>query len=120
MKALVVGGGSIGSRHLRNLQKLKVDHLGLVESDASRREEIAAELPVKTFSRLHDGLDWTPTFVVVATPTHLHAEHALETIRAGLPVFVEKPLSHTLAGICEMADLVEKQKLVSLVGCNMR
>lgn len=120
MKALVVGGGSIGSRHLRNLQKLGIEQLGLVELDASRREAIAAEVPVTNFSRLQDGLDWAPNFVVVATPTHLHAEQTLEVVRAGLPVFVEKPLSHTVDGILEIADLVEKKNLVSMVGCNMR
>jgi len=30
MKALVVGGGSIGKRHLRNLKTLGVSDLGLV------------------------------------------------------------------------------------------
>lgn len=120
MKALVVGGGSIGSRHLRNLRKLGIEHLGLVESDGSRREEVAAELSVVGFSQLREGLDWAPHFVVVATPTHLHAGQTLEIVRAGFPVFVEKPLSHTSAGISEIAQLVERKKLVSLVGCNMR
>ena len=120
MKALVVGGGSIGSRHLRNLNKLGIEMLGVVDPDASRRDAIAAEIPVTKFSRLQEGLDWAPNFVVVATPTHLHAAQTLEVVRAGLPVFVEKPLSHTAAGVSEIADVVEKKKLVSMVGCNMR
>jgi predicted dehydrogenase len=120
MRALVVGGGSIGTRHLRNLNKLGVADLGLVETDAARRTEIAGELSVKMFSGLENGLDWAPNFVVVATPTHLHAEQTLEIVGAGLPVFVEKPLSHTVAGLSEIVDLVQKKKLVSLVGCNMR
>lgn len=120
MKALVVGSGSIGSRHLRNLNKLGIEMLGLVEPDASRRDAIAAEIPVTQFSGLQDGLDWAPNFAVVATPTHLHAEQTLDVVRAGLPVFVEKPLSHTPAGVSEIADVVEKKKLISMVGCNMR
>ena len=120
MKALVVGGGSIGSRHLRNLKKLGVERLGLVETDVSRRESIAAEVPVAGFSQLTEGLDWAPNFVVVATPTHLHAAQTLEIVRAGFPVFVEKPLSHTIDGVSEIARLVTQKKLVSLVGCNMR
>jgi predicted dehydrogenase len=120
MKALVVGGGSIGRRHLRNLKTLGAEHLGLVETDASRRQAVADELSIVGFSRLQDGLNWTPDFVVVATPTHLHAEQTSEIVRAGLPVFVEKPLSHTEAGLSEIARLVESNKIVSLVGCNMR
>lgn len=120
MKALVVGGGSIGSRHLRNLNQLGVEHLGVVETDVSRRATLAAGTPATGFSTLQEGLDWAPHFVVVATPTHLHAEQTLEIVRAGFPVFVEKPLSHSPAGVREISDLVSRTKLVSLVACNMR
>jgi predicted dehydrogenase len=120
MKALVVGAGSIGRRHLRNLNRLGGMHLALVETDAARREAIAAELPVTSFSSLREGLDWAPDFVVVATPTHLHAEQTREIVQGGFPVFVEKPLSHTPEGIAGLSELVEKEKLSSLVGCNMR
>ena len=120
MKALVVGGGSIGRRHLLNLRELGVGQLGLVETDCPRREAVTAESSATGFSRLQEGLDWGPSFVVVATPTHLHAEQTLEIVRAGLPVFVEKPLSHTDDGIAEIASMVASRKLCSLVGCNMR
>jgi len=120
MKALVVGGGSIGSRHLRNLKGLGVEHLGLVETDGVRREAVASEVSAVTFEGLQEGLDWAPSFVVVATPTHLHAQQTLEIVHAGFPLFVEKPLSHTSVGISEISDLVERTNLGSLVGCNMR
>jgi len=120
MKALVVGGGSIGSRHLRNLGLLGIEKVGLVEPDASRRDAVAAELPIAGFSRLEDGLDWAPHFVIVASPTHLHVEQTLQVGRAGIPVFVEKPLSHTASGMAELAKLVRDTGLISLVGCNMR
>jgi predicted dehydrogenase len=120
MKALVVGGGSIGRRHLRNLKTLGIEHLGLVEPDVSRRDAVAAEFSVEVFFGLRDGLDWAPNLVLVATPTHLHAEQALEIVRRGVPVFVEKPLSHTAAGVSAIVDLVAEKELVSMVGCNMR
>ncbi len=120
MRALVVGGGSIGRRHLRNLKTLGVESLALVETDLSRRQAVADELSLVGFSRLQDGLDWSPNVVIVATPTNLHTEQTLEVVRAGFPIFVEKPLSHTQAGLPEIAQLVESQKIASLVGCNMR
>lgn len=120
MKALVVGGGSIGSRHLRNLKELGIEHLGLVETDASRREAIGAEFAVSGFPNLHAGLDWKSDFAVVATPTHLHVEQTLQVANAGVPVFVEKPLAHAPERLSELAEVVEKKNLISLVGCNMR
>jgi predicted dehydrogenase len=120
MKALVVGGGSIGSRHLRNLKELGIEQLGLVEPDSARRESVAAQVPTRVFSGLREGFDWSPDFVVVATPTDQHAEQTLEAVRRGFAVFVEKPLSHTATSISQIAELAERKKLISLVGCNMR
>jgi predicted dehydrogenase len=120
MKALVVGGGSIGRRHLRNLKTLGVESLGLIETDVSHCQAVTEELSLVGFSRLQDGLAWAPNFVVVATPTHLHAEQTLEIVRAGFPIFVEKPLSHTQVGLAEITQLVESKKIISLVGCNAR
>jgi predicted dehydrogenase len=120
MKALVVGGGSIGSRHLRNLKDLGIEQLGLVEPDPSRCQAAAAQGGVRIFAGLADGFAWSPDFVVVATPTALHSEQTLETVRRGLAVFVEKPLSHTATGLSQIAELVERKKIISLVGCNMR
>jgi predicted dehydrogenase len=120
MKALVVGGGSIGSRHLRNLKELGIAQLGLVEPDSARSEAVAARVPVRVFSGLAEGFDWSPDFVVVATPTDQHAEQTLEAVRRGFAVFVEKPLSHNATHISLIAELVERKKLTSLVGCNMR
>jgi predicted dehydrogenase len=120
MKGLVIGGGSIGRRHLRNLQSLGLAELGLVESDEERRRAVAAEFGARQFSDLDAGLEWNPDFVVVATPTHLHVRHALQATRRGCAVFVEKPLSHTAEDLQGLAEFVERKQIVSLVGCNTR
>jgi len=120
MKVLVVGGGSIGSRHLGNLRQLGVESLGLVEPEASRREALVAEISVSAFTRLQDGLEWGPHLVLIATPSHLHIQPALEAALSGVALFVEKPLSHSAAGIAELSEIVSSRGLISLVGCNMR
>lgn len=120
MNALVLGGGSIGKRHLQNLKSLDVDGLALVETDDETRLAVSEELGIAGFATLAEGLDWSPDFVVVSTPTHLHIQHALEVVSHDCNVFVEKPLSHTPEGLAELCDFVERKKLVSLVGCNMR
>src|SRR6266496_114663 len=95
MKGLVVGGGSIGKRHLQNLRALGISELGLVEPSRERREVLIREcMDVVPFDELSKGLAWAPTFVIVGTPTHLHVEQAYEVARCGCDVLVEKPLSH--------------------------
>jgi predicted dehydrogenase len=44
----------------------------------------------------------------------------LEAARRGCHLFIEKPLSHSHEGVDELAGVVERQHLVSLVACNMR
>jgi predicted dehydrogenase len=120
MKALVVGCGSIGRRHLRNLRQLGVDDLGVVEPDPERRQLAGADVDLKSWASLDEGLAWNPDFVVVATPTHLHADQALKVARLGLDLFVEKPLCHNGDSLEELCEVAEAKDLITLVGCNMR
>ena len=120
MKALVVGGGSIGKRHLQNLQALGMEELGLVETDGVRASALSSELPLRCFAELSSGLDWDPDFAIVATPTDLHASHAADVIRRGCDIFIEKPLCHTAVEVDQLCALEERWRPISLVGCNMR
>ena len=45
---------------------------------------------------------------------------ALAAARKGLNLFIEKPLSHSMAGLAELNELIRKQELVVEVGCMMR
>lgn len=120
MKGLIIGGGSIGKRHLANLKTLGVEQLALVETDSARRAAVAAELAVRTFADIEAGLEWQPDFAVVATPTHLHLEQGSRVARKGCHLFLEKPLCHSATGMPEFVGLVESKHIVSMVGCNMR
>lgn len=121
MKGLVIGGGSIGARHLRNLENLRVTCLALVEPDEQRRTELRGAAPhIAMFPVLEEGLDWGPDFVVVASPTHLHVAHALAAAQHGCALFVEKPVSYALDGLVELCGVVDERKLTTMVGCNLR
>ena len=120
MRALVIGGGSIGSRHLRNLKNLGISDLILVEPNVNRRDALCQEMELEGLDRLERAWDWRPDFAIVASPTNLHVKQALEAVRAGCHVLIEKPLSHTNAGLAELLREIDERGLVSLVGCNMR
>jgi predicted dehydrogenase len=120
MKGLVVGGGSIGKRHLQNLITLGVEQVGLCEIDPDLLWSLTGSLGLPGFPSLDRGLEWGPDFVVVATPTHLHAEQSLAVARAGIDFFVEKPVTHTPEYQWEVSESVNQQRLITLVACNMR
>ena len=58
--------------------------------------------------------------VVIATPTHTHAEIALKAIEAGKHVFVEKPLSVTVAQAEAIVESAKQAKVKVMVGYQHR
>ena len=54
--------------------------------------------------------------VVVATPDHWHATIALEAMRAGKDVYLEKPMCHTIEEAKQLAATVKETKRVLQVG----
>lgn len=118
MKALVVGCGSIGRRHLRNLAQLGVDEIAVVEP----RLETTTDLgPLAArYASWEEGLSWQPEVVLITSPTEFHLPQAVEAARQGCHLFIEKPLSHSLEGLESLEQILAERRLVSLVGCNMR
>jgi len=111
-RVLVLGAGSIGSRHARNLLRAGavVDVMDLDRARAAAIVGTAAR-PLD-LERLH-GYDG----IVVATPTSLHAEHGSAALSSGARVLIEKPLAATSHDAHELAAL-GSEKLA--VGYNLR
>lgn len=121
MKILVVGGGSIGTRHLENLKILHAGPLAFVEPDSSRRSEIAECNAVRAFPSLSAGLAWQPDIALITSPTHLHIAHATLAAQQGCHLFIEKPLCALSSDeYMALLDTIEQHSLITLVGCNMR
>lgn len=117
---LVVGCGSIGRRRLRNLRTLGIESLLAVDPRADRRAQAASETGAIAFATAEEALDCQPACVIVATPTAFHVPVALDAVRRGCHLFVEKPLSHTMQQVDELIETAERKKLVTMVACNYR
>ncbi len=92
MRALFVGLGSIGCRHLRNLKTVLPD----IEVDALRSskrrlgDDIAALLHGEIFSA--DDLSGEYDLCFITGPTHLHHANISQTLPFVKNFFVEKPI----------------------------
>lgn len=117
---LIIGCGSIGKRHLSNLQQLGVRHLLAFDISKSRLREVGERFGAETTADLPAALGSKVKVALVCSPTHLHLEHALQAARAGLHLFIEKPLAHKAEGLDELIGEVARRDLVTLVGCNFR
>ena len=58
--------------------------------------------------------------VVIGTPDHWHKTIALDAVAAGKDVYVEKPVSHTLAEGAEMVRAIEASKQIVQTGTQQR
>lgn len=117
---LIVGCGSIGKRHIRNLLNLGVKELIAFDVRAERRRDVTTELGVETVERLESGLEREPDALIVAAPTSLHVPIALKGAFRRYHLFIEKPLSNCWESVERLLDVVRRNDLVTLVGCNMR
>ena len=91
-KLLVVGGGSIGERHLRCFQQMGAS-VALCETLEARRREVADRYKVESFASLDDAAkrDWDAA--VICTPANLHVQHTLALAPRTKAFLIEKPLA---------------------------
>ena len=119
MKFLIAGLGSIGRRHLHNLLALGERDILLYRTQhSSLPDDELAGFPVET--RLDTALAHQPDVVIVSNPTALHVQVAIPAARLGCHLLLEKPVSHTLAGIEELRTAVQNSGSRVLVGYQFR
>jgi len=117
---LVIGCGSIGKRHIKNLLALNAGEVIGMDVQDARRHETESQFSIKTAASLEDAWKWSPHVVLVTTPTSLHLPIAIQAAQHGCHLFIEKPLADRLDGTDELMREVAARKLISLVGCNLR
>ena len=117
---LVLGCGSIGKRHIRNLLALGANRVLAFDPRDDRREEVRSQYAVQVFEHIEQAWHEHPQVALIAAPTSIHLPLALQAARHGCHLFIEKPVADSLAGLDQLFDEVKKNGLITLVGCNMR
>jgi len=140
---LVVGCGSIGTRHARLLGERDDVEVWLCDVRADNLEGAQQVVPqAKAFDDFDVALQEGPDAVFVCTPDGFHKPMAIAALEAGCDVFCEKPLAENLANaqaifeateaaagmlqvgyvlryhpaICKIGDLVASGELGNLIG----
>jgi len=133
MKILMIGLGSIGQRHLRNIRRIYGNSVDVIayrvrkldrtfSDDMKIRENVILEeeFNVKTFDNLKEALQEKPDIAFITNITSLHVSTAIECAKAGCHLFIEKPLSYNLNQIEELKKVVQDNKLVTFMGFQNR
>ena len=116
LKAGVAGAGVFGGYHANKYAQLEQSELSAVfDLDLDRARALAGPLGALAFDDYDAFLDAVDV-VTVATPAVAHAAPALAALRAGKPVYVEKPLAVTAADADALVAEAEARGLVLAVG----
>ena len=118
-RCLIAGLGSIGRRHLYNLQELGCSDFVLYRTGKSTLPDDE----LKSFSNETDlkvALAHNPQAAIIANPTSLHLPVSIAAARSGCHLLIEKPVSHTLENLSELVMEVERKKIKVLVGFQFR
>ena len=123
-RVAVIGLGSVAQLvHLPNLVKIKnAEITALAEVNKNRLNSVADKYEIikrySDYTQLlkNEGID----AVIIATPTHLHKQIAIDCLTAGKDVLVEKPLARNSTEGIEVIECAKKNKRKLMVGMNLR
>lgn len=133
MKVLFIGLGSIGQRHLRNLRHLYGDDVEVLafrvrgssqtfsdQMEIIKGVRVEERYQVRSYDDLQKALSASPDVVFVTNITSRHIECALEAVRAGCHVFLEKPVSDRTEGVKTLIEEAERKQVTVFSGFQFR
>ena len=118
----VIGAGTIGTVHARNIAAHPDFTLGhVVDRDLERATRLADETGAVADSSPEAALgDASVDAVIVASSTSAHEEHVLACADAGKPFICEKPVSDNLPGSAACVEAAARSGVVAAMGLNRR
>lgn len=122
-KVAVIGAGAIGHDHIRSFQQhpaARVVALAEISPERGREAADAYDIPtLETDYRVllaRDDID----VVSIALPNFLHAQVAIDALRAGKNVMVDKPIATNARDAARLVAVAQKSRRLLMVGQNQR
>ena len=115
-----IGCGGMGQGDCGAVLKNGAKLVGLCDVDPGRAKGIFEKFPdlprFTDYRKMLDQLEKDINAVVVSTPDHTHGVAALDAMRRGKHVYVQKPLARTFHECQSLLDLAKKKNLVTQMG----
>ncbi|MCF8719386.1 Gfo/Idh/MocA family protein [Nitrospina gracilis] len=122
MRALIIGTGSIGARHVENIRELHPETEFVFLRREAARDPLAEACRAEVVTNFYETLNPRPDFAVVSTPSGLHMDAITPLIEAAIPFYLEKPAVTRQTDVDALRRLLKENKFSgpTLVGCNLR
>ena len=133
MRILMIGLGSIGQRHLRNIKRTFGDEHEIIayrtrrlqqtfSDDLKIREGVSLEeeYNLTVYTDLDEALKTKPDVAFITNITAKHIECATKCAKAGCNLFLEKPISDSMDGVLELQKICKEKNLTVWVGYQNR
>jgi predicted dehydrogenase len=120
MKALIIGSGSAGQRHARNLFELGVQDRAFLRSGLGLTPLSKEMARIQAFTDWDAVAAWGPQIAVIANPSRHHLDAAERALALGCHLYIEKPISHASTGLQAFLSRVQASSAKVMVGCQMR
>ena len=118
---MIVGLGSIGKRHLRNILAIEnTKKLEIIIYSKQTKSYLSNHKNIKIFDTLDKCLLEKPDVGFITNETVHHIPIAIKLAKVGLDLFIEKPLSNKISNVKTFSKIIKTKKLITLVGCNLR
>jgi predicted dehydrogenase len=117
LKIAVIGYGSIGKRHIQNLLNIKNIEIIICTKQNIKNPNIKK---IKIVKSILECIEQKPDIGIITNETSKHVKVANQLVKQDVDVFIEKPLSNSTKDLKILKKTIEKQNIVSQMGCNFR
>lgn len=116
IKAAVIGVGYLGRHHARIYSEIEgVELVAVADTDQKKASEIAAAYGGKAAGDFRAAIDSADAISIV-TPTSMHFDIAMQCLKAGKDVLLEKPITVTVDEADRLIAEAERGKKILQVG----
>ena len=116
MKIGVLGAGHLGKFHLQQIKEITdLELVGFYDPNPEQAAKIAIEFNTNAFSTIDELINQVD-IVDIVTPTLSHYDCAVQALKKSKHVFIEKPITNTVAEAKDLIKLAHEANVQVQVG----
>ena len=122
MKIGLVGNGAFGIKHLDALKEIEgVEVVSVVGRRLESAKKTAEDYNIPHYTTsLTESLKQEMDAVIIASPTQLHAQQAIEIMRAKKHVMIEIPMADSIEDAQAIVDVQKETGMIAMAGHTRR